>query len=347
MRPESSGRFNGELCKSVYQGCPPLSTNEVTEGELMLMWINDDSHVYLPYMEEISPMVGWGRTLPSGVEIWDTTPVFCHDLVTLADRLRLLFYPKKFLLYRYIKKAKQKKQKAVFRILDVGCGTGASVIDLKKLFGRSVDVVGVDVVELQVELAQKKAKQYGVVATFVSYDGMHLPFADGSFDAIYTSDVLGHVTDVPAWLAELSRVLVPGGALAMFTESALGRHAWIRRYLLRRGLNVDPHAAFHISLHTKQELSTLVSSGGFDIRSMVSVFWPAFFLHPEEFYPALQTQKNFSILRLLNTILTWCKKRTHPYSAAAAELYGLLEMVTIGRWVESQGYIILACKREQ
>ena len=50
-------------------------------------------------------------------------------------------------------------------------------------------------------------------AEVVWYDGEHLPFDSGSFDAIYTSDVLGHVQNVPAWLKELNRVLKPGGVL--------------------------------------------------------------------------------------------------------------------------------------
>jgi hypothetical protein len=40
------------------------------------------------------------------------------------------------------------------------------------------------------------------------------------------------------------------------------------------------------------------------------------------------------------------KKKTHPYSTALAELYGLVEMLTVGRWIEAQGYIILAKKKE-
>lgn len=293
--------------------------------------------------------LSWGTVTSEGVEIWDTNPVFLGDTVTVKDWLKLLFYPKKWLLYRFIVKALNHKSiqalsASVPRILDVGCGTGASVIDFKKMLGRSVDVVGVDVVKLQVELAEKKIKKHGVVAQTLWYDGYHLPFAAATFDAVYTSDVLGHVADVPGWLKELNRVLKPGGALAMFSESKLGKHAWIRKYLFDHGLNVDPHAEFHISLYSKSDLKALIMESGFKISQMLSVFWPAFFLHPEEFYEPLQQQKKFPILRTINRILYSFKKKTYPYSTAAAELYGLIEMVTIGRWVESQGYIVLSRK---
>lgn len=297
-------------------------------------------------MEKYGQSIGWGKVTDDGVEIWDSVPVFTGDTVTMKDWGKLLFYPKKLLLYRWIKKTLKRSASSmnVMRVLDVGCGTGAAVIDLKKLFGRAVDVVGIDVVQLQIELGRKKTKRHGVVAQLEWYDGSHLPFPSQSFDAVYTSDVLGHVSDVPAWMHELVRVLKPGGALAMFSESKLGRHAWIRQYLLDRGLNVDPHAAFHVSLYSKAELRSLVTNAGFEIHLMYSAFWPAFFLHPDEFHPALSGQKRFPLLRTINKWLYWLKQKTHPYSTAAAELYGLIEMLTIGRWVESQGYIILARK---
>ena len=307
--------------------------------------------LHIPSMVQKQTM-GWGVTTEEGVEIWDSEPIIRGRHVTLRDWGVLLLYPKKFLLYRHIMKAQQRMSMLArehgrpFRILDAGCGTGAAVIDLKKIFGSSADVVGIDVVKLQVELARKKVGEHGVVATVEWYDGAHIPFPDASFNAIYTSDVLGHVVDVPAWLDELERVLRPGGTLAMFAESTLGKHAWVRTYLFKHGLNADPHAPYHISLFSKKELQGMISRAGFDIEKMYGVFWPAFLLHPEEFYPVLQAQKKFPLLRFINKLLTFLKKKMHPYSTAAAELYGLVEMLTIGRWVESQGYIVLAEKIE-
>jgi ubiquinone/menaquinone biosynthesis C-methylase UbiE len=298
-------------------------------------------------MSEKHEILGWGKVNNEGSEIWDTNPVFLGDTVTTKDWLKLMFYPKKFLLYRWIRKEQKarRKEQTIFRVLDVGCGTGASVIDLKKIFGRGADVVGVDVVRLQIDLAKDKIKKHGVYAQVDWYDGFHLPFPDNSFDAVYTSDVLGHVENVSLWLRELNRVLKPGGTLAMFSESKLGKHAWIRKYLFAHGLNVDPHAQFHISLYSKQELKTLLNQSGFKIKFMSSVFWPAFLLHPEEFFDSLQKQKKFPILRALNRVLTKLKKKTYPYSTAFSELYGLFEILTLGRFVESQGYVILGKKR--
>ena len=260
---------------------------------------------------------GWGVKTDDGTEIWDAPPVFTGEFVSWKDRLKLIFYPKKFVLYRAIAKDIQKKNigdlRDPYRILDVGSGTGAAVIDLKKLFGRHVEVVGADVMRLQNDLARENLKKYGVHADIVDYETV-LPFVDNTFDAVYTSDVLGHVPDVDAWLHELNRVLVSGGLLAMFSESKLGKHAWIRNYLMKRGMNTDPHAEFHISLYSKDELKEKIDNAGFVMYTLLSAVWATFFVHPDEMYVALQSSKKFFILRTLNKWLYFLKKKTHPFS---------------------------------
>lgn len=286
----------------------------------------------------------WGVQSVGGAEIWDTAPIFLGERVTWRDKLKLVFYPKKWLLYRCVERLKDQKIQRL-RVLDVGCGTGAALIDLKKLLGKDADVIGVDVVKLQVELANEKIKKNGVWAEAFWYDGATLPFPDASFDAIYTSDVLGHVKDARLWLAELSRVLKPGGALSMFTESKPGKHAWLRNYLLKRGLNIDPHERFHISLYGKQTLKEFLDVAGFDIKKMYSIAWAKFFIHPDELYPSLRNQSNFPILKFINNILYKIKKKLHPFSTALCELYCLVEMLAIGRFVEAQGYVVFGQKR--
>lgn len=293
----------------------------------------------------------WGEVTDDGAEIWDSTPLFRQSTVGWKDRLLLLMYPKKWFTYRWIEKDFKKESidrsvQEPYRVLDVGCGTGSSVVDFKKLFGRRADVVGLDVVALQLDLGKKKLKEHGVVGDLVYYDGQQFPFSDNSFDAVYSSDVLGHVPDVELWLAEVARVLKPGGVIAMFCESELGRHAYIRKYLKDRGLNIDPHAQFHISLYQKKELRQFFEEAGFEIVTMKSSFWAAFFVHPEEFYPVLQSQKKYLLLRLVNKVLTFIKEKTKPLSLAVAELYGLVEMIVVGSRVEAQGYVVLGRKKK-
>ena len=96
------------------------------------------------------------------------------------------------------------------RILDVGCGDGA----LLALFpGR--EVVGLD--QSAAELAAAR-RRLGPDAELVDGSAQALPFADGSFDAVVCHMALMLMEDVPTVVAELARVLAPGGVLALLVS---------------------------------------------------------------------------------------------------------------------------------
>lgn len=285
---------------------------------------------------------GWGHVHSDGSEIWDTDPIFVGTL-SFLQKLKLLFYPKKLMLYRWMQKDMQKKGRP-YRILDIGCGTGAALIEMRSLFGKDVELHGLDVVQMQIDIAKRKLSDLSVDAHVSLYDGQNIPFDNGFFDAVYSSDVLGHVKDVPHWLSEIDRVTKKDGVLAMFSESKLGKHAYIRNYLIEHGLNTDPHAEFHISLYSKSQLKELVEDSGFDVSDMWSIAFLKFFIHPDELYPALQSQRKFPFLRMVNKMLTFFKNKTRPVSLALCELYVFFEMLSFGRKFESQGYVIWAKK---
>jgi demethylmenaquinone methyltransferase/2-methoxy-6-polyprenyl-1,4-benzoquinol methylase len=81
-------------------------------------------------------------------------------------------------------------------VLDLGCGTGATE------FGDRV-VVGLDPVPEMLALSRVEARVVGI--------GEALPFADGSFDGVFSGFVLRNLTSVGATLSEVHRVLRPGG----------------------------------------------------------------------------------------------------------------------------------------
>lgn len=99
--------------------------------------------------------------------------------------------------------AERYKQPGEFqRILIVGCGTGQEALYMNSLFNARVYGVDVDQ-EFLSEAVQHVSLQ--------NYNGHTLPFADQSFDIIYSYHVLEHVADVPRTLDEMERVLAPGG----------------------------------------------------------------------------------------------------------------------------------------
>ena len=97
------------------------------------------------------------------------------------------------------------------RILEVGCGEGELAERLARESGASV--VAVDQSERMVELTRGR----GVDARVA--DVQDLPFWEASFDAVLAAWMLYHVPDLDRGIAELARVLVPGGRLVAVTNA--------------------------------------------------------------------------------------------------------------------------------
>jgi SAM-dependent methyltransferase len=98
------------------------------------------------------------------------------------------------------------------RLLDVGCGPGTITVDLA---ARAGEVVAIDAAEDILGQARAEAEQRGQAnVTFQPGDVYHLDFPDGSFDVVHAHQVLQHLSDPAAALAEMRRVCRPGGLIA-------------------------------------------------------------------------------------------------------------------------------------
>lgn len=97
--------------------------------------------------------------------------------------------------------------------LDVGTGTGDLAIELARADARSV--VAVDFVEEMLPVARRKVGDAGVASRIqlLNGDALRLPFADATFDCVVNGFVLRNVADLRVGLAEMARVLKPGGRL--------------------------------------------------------------------------------------------------------------------------------------
>ncbi len=96
------------------------------------------------------------------------------------------------------------------RVLEVGCGRGELAERIATELG--AEVTALDQSERMVELTRARG-----IHTLVG-DVEELPFEDGSFDCAAAAWMLYHVSDVDRALAELARVLVPGGRLVAVTN---------------------------------------------------------------------------------------------------------------------------------
>ncbi len=104
--------------------------------------------------------------------------------------------------------------------LDVCCGTGEMAFQMKKKVGPLGQVKGLDFTENMLAIANKKLAETDLVnLEFVQGDAMALPFADNTFDAATNGFALRNVLDIPKTIAEMARVVRPGGRVVCIDVS--------------------------------------------------------------------------------------------------------------------------------
>ncbi len=152
------------------------------------------------------------------------------------------------------------------RLLDLGCGFGRHAFEALR---RGARVVACDMAlpelrqVLETVSAMRDADDVapGLSATCVNGDATRLPFADGSFDRVIASEVMEHVPDDLAALDELTRVLRPGGTIAVTVP------AWLPEKICW-ALSEHYHAPHveggHVRIYTEGELRRKMLGAGLE-----------------------------------------------------------------------------------
>jgi ubiquinone/menaquinone biosynthesis C-methylase UbiE len=138
-------------------------------------------------------------------------------------------------------------------VLEVGPGGGYLSEQASSMLGEKGHLVCLD---LQVEMLHKVRERLGAArAGLVQASGSSLPLRDGSFDLVFLVTVLGEIPDKRAAMAELARVLRPGGTLAVteaFPDPDYVRTPVLRR--LAREAGLEPGARRGNVLNYTQQL---------------------------------------------------------------------------------------------
>jgi SAM-dependent methyltransferase len=139
------------------------------------------------------------------------------------------------------------------RALDLGCGTGTFTA---MLADAGASAIGVEVAEAALRRARAAHPELDLRLT--PLDGP-LPFDDRAFDLVWASEVIEHIAYTKRWLAEVRRVLVPGGRLLITTPN----HP--RAAIMLHGL--EPYSqpfGDHLHLYTRRSLAEALEELGFE-----------------------------------------------------------------------------------
>jgi len=153
-------------------------------------------------------------------------------------------------------------------ILDLGCGSGGWSRYLESDLG--FRVIGIDISKRSVDEANENKHKLGLRCEYIIGDARKLPFKDGSFDGIFSSDVLGHIVEVEQVIEETSRVLRVGGIASIYaeTDGYVGKNTY-QNYVINIA-GEDPWVWLdgHIGLRSYKELSDLIEESDLEILNV-------------------------------------------------------------------------------
>jgi ubiquinone/menaquinone biosynthesis C-methylase UbiE len=118
------------------------------------------------------------------------------------------------------------------QVLEIGVGLGADHMRFAQAGAR---LSGIDLTARAVEHTRRRLELFGLESSLATGDAEHLTFQENAFDSVYSWGVLHHSPDTPKAIAEVHRVLRPGGVARIMIYhkwSLVGYMLWLRYALL-------------------------------------------------------------------------------------------------------------------
>ncbi|MFF3171122.1 class I SAM-dependent methyltransferase [Streptomyces sp. NPDC057900] len=139
-------------------------------------------------------------------------------------------------------------------VLDAGCGTGRALPALRSAVGSGGTVLGADLTAAMLEAAARAGRDRD--GLLIQADAARLPVRTRALDAVFAAGLIAHLPQPERNLAELARVVRPGGRLALFHP--IGRAALAARH--RRTLTDD-------DLRAEPNLAPLLARSGWRLNT--------------------------------------------------------------------------------
>lgn len=159
-------------------------------------------------------------------------------------------------------------------ILDIGSGPGLLVYELGNTVGSEGRVCGIDTSEPMLEMGRRRCEDRPQ-CRFELADASKLPFTDGEFDAVVSTQVYEYVADIATAFAELHRVTRPGGRICIIDTdyNSLVIHTE-HPERMQRVLDAWDHHFVHADLPRK--ISPALAVAGFEVgrREAIPMFNP-------------------------------------------------------------------------
>jgi SAM-dependent methyltransferase len=188
-------------------------------------------------------------------------------------------------------------------LLDLGCGDGNHTAWLAafadKIYGSDYNIV---------RLA--RARGLNGKATFFLADILDYPARDGFFDVVFFNHVIEHIPDDAGALAEIYRIMAPGGVLILGTPN---EGSWWWQLAYRRAPHVRA-STDHVHFYTAETLTAKIAAAGFTTAEVEHTgFGPPDFAWDMRLRP----------YKILDTLFEWLGRTFLPHQAAS--LYVIAE----------------------
>ena len=190
------------------------------------------------------------------------------------------------------------------RVLDLGCGQGRHTHAVSWYFPEAFSL-GVDINPADIDIAKSKGQDFfdstqkPNPCRFSLANGQALPFANASFDVVICSEVLEHVAQYQALLAEIDRILKPNGIAAISVP-----RAWPERICWWLSRDYHQVQGGHIRIFNAKKLQREVTALGFTTTKR----YFAHALHSPYWWLRClfwQQGENVTICRVYHKMLVW------------------------------------------